>query len=76
MTTAAMVFGMLPVALALGEGGAQRAPMAVAVIGGLVASTMLTLVVVPVVYDLIEGALDRIFKRGESRAAAAAENAL
>ncbi len=54
MTTAAMVFGMLPVALALGEGGESRAPMAVCVIGGLITSTLLTLVVVPVVYTLFD----------------------
>ena len=54
MTTAAMVFGMLPVALALGEGGEMRAPMAVCVIGGLITSTLLTLVVVPVVYTLFD----------------------
>jgi hydrophobic/amphiphilic exporter-1 (mainly G- bacteria), HAE1 family len=55
MTTLAMIFGMLPVALALGEGGEVRAPMAVVVIGGLVSSTLLTLVVVPVVYTLFDG---------------------
>lgn len=55
MTTAAMVFGMLPVALALSEGGEQRAPMAIAVIGGLITSTLLTLIVVPVVYTLLDG---------------------
>ena len=54
MTTIAMIVGMLPVAMALGEGGAQRAPMAVCVIGGLVTSTLLTLIVVPVVYTLFE----------------------
>lgn len=54
MTTAAMVFGMIPVALALSEGGEQRAPMAVTVIGGLITSTMLTLLVVPVAYSLLE----------------------
>jgi HAE1 family hydrophobic/amphiphilic exporter-1 len=54
MTTFAMIFGMAPVALALGEGGEVRAPMAVAVIGGLITSTMLTLVVVPVVYTLMD----------------------
>jgi HAE1 family hydrophobic/amphiphilic exporter-1 len=54
MTTLAMIFGMFPVALALGEGGEQRAPMAVAVIGGLITSTMLTLVVVPVVYTIMD----------------------
>jgi HAE1 family hydrophobic/amphiphilic exporter-1 len=55
MTTAAMVFGMLPVALAISEGGEVRAPMAITVIGGLVTSMLLTLVVVPVVYSLLDG---------------------
>jgi HAE1 family hydrophobic/amphiphilic exporter-1 len=54
MTTLAMIFGMLPVALALGEGGGFRAPMARAVIGGLITSTMLTLVVVPVAYTYFD----------------------
>jgi HAE1 family hydrophobic/amphiphilic exporter-1 len=63
MTTAAMILGMLPVALALGEGGEGRAPMAVVVIGGLVTSTMLTLVVVPVVFSLIEGLRDRLRRK-------------
>ncbi|HLA13904.1 MAG TPA: efflux RND transporter permease subunit, partial [Gemmatimonadaceae bacterium] len=54
MTTAAMVFGMLPLALAIGAGAEQRAPMARAVIGGLITSTLLTLVVVPVMYTLLE----------------------
>jgi HAE1 family hydrophobic/amphiphilic exporter-1 len=54
MTTAAMIFGMLPIALALGEGGGFRAPMARAVIGGLITSTLLTLVVVPVVYTYMD----------------------
>jgi HAE1 family hydrophobic/amphiphilic exporter-1 len=58
MTTAAMILGMLPVALGLGEGGEGRAPMAVVVIGGLVTSTMLTLLIVPVVFTLIEGLRD------------------
>jgi HAE1 family hydrophobic/amphiphilic exporter-1 len=55
MTTAAMVFGMIPVALAIGEGGETRAPMAICVIGGLITSTLLTLIVVPVGYSLSEG---------------------
>ncbi len=54
MTTLAMIFGMLPTALALGEGGEFRAPMARAVIGGLITSTMLTLIVVPVVYTYLD----------------------
>ena len=47
MTTVAMIFGMLPLALAIGEGAEQRSPMAHAVIGGLITSTLLTLFVVP-----------------------------
>jgi HAE1 family hydrophobic/amphiphilic exporter-1 len=54
MTTAAMVFGMLPLALAIGEGAEQRSPMAHAVIGGLITSTILTLFVVPAVYTLLD----------------------
>ena len=54
MTTFAMIFGMFPVALALGEGGEVRAPMAVAVIGGLITSTLLTLLVVPVFYTIAD----------------------
>jgi HAE1 family hydrophobic/amphiphilic exporter-1 len=49
-----MIFGMLPTALALGEGGEFRAPMARAVIGGLITSTLLTLIVVPVVYTFFD----------------------
>ena len=54
MTTVAMIFGMLPLAFAIGEGAEQRAPMARAVIGGLITSTLLTLFVVPVVYSLLD----------------------
>jgi HAE1 family hydrophobic/amphiphilic exporter-1 len=54
MTTFAMVFGMIPLALGLGEGGEQRAPMGIAVIGGVIASTLLTLVVVPVLYTYLD----------------------
>ena len=60
MTTAAMVFGMLPLALGLGEGGEQRAPMGQAVIGGVLASALLTLLVVPVLYTYIEAGIARI----------------
>jgi multidrug efflux pump subunit AcrB len=62
MTTLAMVFGMLPLALSLHEGSSQNAPMAHAVIGGLISSTLLTLVVVPVLVTYIDG-LSRFFKR-------------
>jgi HAE1 family hydrophobic/amphiphilic exporter-1 len=54
MTTLAMSFGMLPIALSLGEGGGFRAPMARAVIGGLITSTLLTLVIVPVAYTYFD----------------------
>jgi len=54
MTTTAMIFGMMPLALAIGAGAEQRAPMARAVIGGLITSTFLTLFVVPVMYALLE----------------------
>jgi HAE1 family hydrophobic/amphiphilic exporter-1 len=54
MTTVAMIFGMLPLAFAIGEGAEQRAPMARAVIGGLITSTLLTLFVVPVVYTMLD----------------------
>lgn len=54
MTTLAMIFGMLPTALATGGGGGMRAPMAIAVIGGLIWSTLLTLIVIPVVYSLFD----------------------
>ncbi|MBW2528098.1 MAG: efflux RND transporter permease subunit [Deltaproteobacteria bacterium] len=54
MTTAAMIFGMLPVALGRSLGGEMRAPMAIGVIGGLITSTLLTLLVVPVIYSLLD----------------------
>jgi len=53
MTTAAMVFGMLPLALALNDGGEIQAPMGRAIIGGVITSTLLTLVVVPVLYSYL-----------------------
>ncbi len=53
MTSVAMIFGMLPIALSIGPGAEARAPMAHAIIGGLITSTLLTLLVVPVVYSLI-----------------------
>ncbi len=54
MTTLAMVFGMMPLAFALGSGAEMRAPMARAVIGGLLTSTVLTLLVVPVMYTVLD----------------------
>lgn len=54
MTTVAMSAGMIPTALGLGEGAGFRTPMAVAVIGGLISSTVLSLILVPVVYSLVD----------------------
>jgi hydrophobic/amphiphilic exporter-1 (mainly G- bacteria), HAE1 family len=71
MTTLAMIFGMLPLALALGAGAEMRAPMARAVIGGLITSTLLTLVVVPVVYTLLDDLSAWLF-RGRKHAPAPA----
>ena len=60
MTTVAMIAGMLPTALALGSGSEFRRPMAIAVIGGLVSSTALSLVLVPVIYSLVDGLEQRL----------------
>ena len=63
MTTAAMIFGMLPLALGLGEGAEQQAPMGRAIIGGVITSTLLTLVVVPVIYTYIDAFEQRLKAR-------------
>ena len=54
MTTLAMIFGMLPLFLGIGSGAEMRAPMARAVVGGLITSTFLTLLVVPVMYTVMD----------------------
>jgi multidrug efflux pump subunit AcrB len=67
MTTIAMIAGMTPIALSLGEGTEALSPMAVAVIGGLITSTLLTLVVIPAAYtviDDIQAFLRRLLKFG------------
>jgi len=66
MTTFAMVFGMIPLALAIGAGAEQRAPMARAVIGGLITSTFLTLFVVPVMYTLLDDTAAWVLSRRRS----------
>jgi HAE1 family hydrophobic/amphiphilic exporter-1 len=71
MTTLAMVFGMVPLAFALTEGSEQRAPMGQAVIGGVVTSSLLTLVVVPVIYCYLDDAVAWL-RRHRAHAAAAA----
>jgi HAE1 family hydrophobic/amphiphilic exporter-1 len=63
MTTFATVFGMLPLALGIGPGAEMRSSMARAVIGGIISSTMLTLVVVPVVYTIIDDIVGFLFRR-------------
>jgi hydrophobic/amphiphilic exporter-1 (mainly G- bacteria), HAE1 family len=68
MTTLTTTLGLLPLALGLGEGAEMRAPMAVTVIGGLLASTLLTLIVIPVVYSLLD-----LRRTDADRAAAPAE---
>lgn len=61
MTTLAMIFGMLPLAFAIGAGAEMRAPMARAVVGGLITSTMLSLIVVPVVYSYLDDFTTKLF---------------
>jgi hydrophobe/amphiphile efflux-1 (HAE1) family protein len=63
MTTAAMIFGMAPLAIGFGEGAEQQAPMGRAIIGGVITSTLLTLVVVPVIYSYLDAWEKRWFRR-------------
>jgi hypothetical protein len=60
MTSAAMVLGMLPTAISQGSGSEFRSPMAMGVIGGVISSTFLTLLVVPVFYLAVEGLKSRL----------------
>ncbi|NER45217.1 MAG: efflux RND transporter permease subunit [Symploca sp. SIO1A3] len=62
MTTASTILGMLPIAFGLGAGSELRQPMAVAIIGGLITSTLLSLIVVPVLYTLLEDLWLKFFK--------------
>ncbi|HQX91287.1 MAG TPA: efflux RND transporter permease subunit [Thermomonas sp.] len=73
MTTLCAVFGFLPLALAFGDGAEVRSPMAVTVIGGLLVSTLLTLVVIPVVYDLLDRKPDEFYAERGRRARKDAE---
>ncbi len=59
MTSMAMIAGMLPMALALGEGGEQTAPLGRAVIGGLIASTVAVLMIVPLVFTIVQRGASR-----------------
>jgi len=67
MTTFALVAGMMPVAVGIGEGGEFYRPMAVAIIGGVITSTLLTLLVIPSFYDSIEIARDRALAKFHAR---------
>jgi HAE1 family hydrophobic/amphiphilic exporter-1 len=67
MTTFALIAGMLPVAIGFGEGASFYRPMAIAIIGGTITSTLLTLLVVPAFYDSIEIARDRMFAKFRRR---------
>ncbi len=62
MTTLAMILGMMPIAIGIGEGAETRSPMALATIGGLLTSLILTLIVVPVAYDLFDELKTRVVK--------------
>src|SRR5262249_35129179 len=80
MTTIAMVAGMFPSALAFGDGGAFRSPMAIAVIGGLVVSTALSLIFVPAVFTLLDDVgrliwrlFSKVINNNEDHAAAVPE---
>lgn len=68
MTTFALIAGMLPVAMAFGDAGQFYQPLAIAIIGGVITSTFLTLLVVPSFYDSIEIARDRMFAKFNRRA--------
>ncbi|HEX7020924.1 MAG TPA: efflux RND transporter permease subunit [Gemmatimonadaceae bacterium] len=71
MTTLALIAGMIPVALGLGEGADFRAPLGRAVIGGVITSTVLTLVVIPTVYEILDEWREGLFARFGRRAPAA-----
>ena len=60
MTAAAMIFGMLPMAIGFGEGGSQSAPLGRAVIGGLLVSTFATLTILPSIYAILQGKASRV----------------
>jgi hydrophobe/amphiphile efflux-1 (HAE1) family protein len=76
MTTAAMIGGMTPLALGLGEGGETQAPMGRAIIGGVITSTLLTLVVVPVLYTYLDRLTEwRKARKARKAAAATAQGA-
>ena len=68
MTTVAMGAGMLPIAIGLGTDPSFRAPMAIVVIGGLITSTFLSLLVIPVAYTYVDDAIERVRRLGKHKA--------
>jgi HAE1 family hydrophobic/amphiphilic exporter-1 len=75
MTSMTLVFAMVPLALKLGDGAESRSPMAVVVLGGMITSTLLTLVMVPCAYTYLDDLQNVILRRRVGRPAAAAEGA-
>ena len=76
MTTLCTLIGFLPLAIGWGDGSEVRAPMAITVIGGLLVSTLLTLIVIPVVYTLLDRRSDAVYReRGERKSRAVIDNA-
>jgi HAE1 family hydrophobic/amphiphilic exporter-1 len=63
MTTFALVAGMIPVAIGAGEGGDFRAPLGITVIGGVLTSTLLTLLVIPTVYEILADTRDWLARK-------------
>jgi multidrug efflux pump subunit AcrB len=63
MTAISTIAGLMPIALGLGAGGESRAPMAIAVAGGMTSSTLLTLFVIPVAYTLIDDMVRKVSER-------------
>ena len=72
MTTLALIAGMIPVAMGVGEGADFRAPLGRAVIGGVITSTVLTLIVIPTVYEILDEWRERLLARFSKRAVVAA----
>jgi HAE1 family hydrophobic/amphiphilic exporter-1 len=65
MTTLSTILGLLPLTLGFGESAALRSPIAIAVIGGMVTSTLLTLIIIPCYYESIENIVNRISRKKE-----------
>jgi HAE1 family hydrophobic/amphiphilic exporter-1 len=77
MTTLCTLLGFMPLAIAIGDGNEVRAPMAITVIGGLLISTLLTLVVIPAVYELLDRRSDALYReRGERKRKAVVDDGL